>query len=244
MKVEASRTQLLPNAGKCWSIVFDKSNTWIVCGTYKGNKGYMPMVGHIAQTGQMLPQTLEQAMFRQIPTILALYSPPSCWLSTKVLMKVEALRTQLLPNAGKCWSIVFDKSNTWIVCASVISPMREVKSSKKPKTLKKCLCWIYRKEFTLPGDVQDLKSAVNFLPIYPNPKIKTKKTTTSSRHSPPSCWLSTKVLMKVEALRTQLLSNAGKCWSIVFDKSNTWIVCAGVISPMREVKSSLVVSSL
>jgi hypothetical protein len=41
---------------------------------------------------------------------------------------------------------------------------------------KPSLCWIYRKEFTLPGDVQDLKSAVNFLPIYPNPKIKTKKT--------------------------------------------------------------------
>jgi hypothetical protein len=47
--------------------------------------------------------------------------------------------------------------------------------------------------------------------------------------------------MKVGALRAQLLPNAGKCWSIVFDKSNTWIVCAGVISPMREVKSSLVV---
>jgi hypothetical protein len=50
--------------------------------------------------------------------------------------------------------------------------------------------------------------------------------------------------MKVEALRAQLLPNAGKCWSIVFDKSNTWIVCAGVISPMREVKSSLVVHQL
>jgi hypothetical protein len=43
-------------------------------------------------------------------------------------------------------------------------------------TLFPTLCWIYRKEFTLPGDVQDLKNAVNFLPIYPNPKIKTKKT--------------------------------------------------------------------
>jgi len=66
--------------------------------------------------------TRRKALSLAIWTISFRHSPPSCWLSTKVLIKVEALRAQLLPDAGKCWSIVFDKSNTWIVCASVISP--------------------------------------------------------------------------------------------------------------------------